>query len=239
MSYKKTIIHTIKECWEEEDTPEATEIDTELNAPETYEAKRKIGNIFTTVKNENTPIAIELRMDLRNYFTKLNSMVNSYVEVKGYEAGKDEADYIKASLPEDINKLKILILAWLRPEQLEEISNTSIAYFNKILTSVDSIYAGGIVTTDQIANEVTALAKSYRNFNQFALTQKSADEILYAYFTTVINQATARRNKDWEGEHNAEEIAYKIAVEGEDPGNRSMADVISMALIEAQAWRFV
>lgn len=237
MSYKKIIIHTIKECWEEE-TPEENEVVTELYAPETYEAKRKMGNIFTTVKNENTPVAIELRMDLRNYFTRVNSMVNSYVEVKGYEAGKDEAAYIKESLPAHVNKLKTLIRAWLRPEQLDEISNASVAYFNKILTSIDTVYAGGNVTTDQIASEVAALAKSYRYFNQFALTQKSADEILYSYFTAVINQATARKNKDWEGERNAEEIAYKIAVEGEDPGNRSIADVISMALIEAQVWRF-
>lgn len=236
MSYKKVIIHTVKECWEEE-TPEPTEV-TELYAPETYEAKRKIGNIFTTVSNENTPLGVDLRLDLRDFFSKLLSTVNSYIEVKAYEAGQDEAAFLRESLTKQAGRLKDVLRYWFRFEQLEEPSIKTVDFFNKVILAVDSIYTGTTPTPDLVAKEIDSLSESYRMFNPFILEPGGLNELLHAYFTAVINQANAKKNKDWPSEHSAQNLGYRIFIEGQESGTRSISDILSIAIIQGQPWRF-
>lgn len=237
MSYKKIIIHTVKECWEEDAPVTGPEEVTEIYAP-TYEAKKKIGNIFTTVNNENTAIGIDLRLDLRDYFTKLLSIVNAYIEVKAYDAGREEAAFLKAELPKQVNYLNEVLRIWFRTDQLPEPAARTTDFFNNLLLTIDSVYAGTAATPDKIATEIDSMSEAFRTFNQFAITPGGLNELWHAYYTTVVNQATAKKTKDWAGEHSAQQLGYRIVVEGQDTGTRSISDIIAIAIIQGQPWRF-
>lgn len=203
----------------------------------------RVSPLYFNMSPANTDKAIALRLKLRAYFTKLSHLLREVLVSKETVAATGDTNISSAAMSSYSSHLAQLILSlmpYFSQEQANTYATTYITMMNSLTRIMDDVVAGRDVSAsrDQFNSDVVRYSENFQGVLPGVWNAGMTADLLKPLGDLIIGQYSDRRSQRWGNDIELSNQVYDILSNGTPGGMASLADIISLGIVQAQPWNF-